>query len=314
MAVLYIFLYIPCSEPVVHRFGRQTSPHLLSATGFCQLTPDTFIVPDARSHRGYILDTSGNALNSFPLIYKYNILQSTVVDRQQRIVVPVLTRDGVNAFNTKRHVGLAYYNTTGQYLNSAFLPPGAEVKAMAVTEGNEIICTDYANSCIHVVHEKQRYLKNILVPMLVGDEAEPKPWGVAVSPRDGTIAITDPANHCIKLFNKDGHFVEHFGSFGERPGQFKHPMGIGMDKNNRIVVADPGNNRVQLFDSDLNFLRYIVRYNQDAHVYLQPTQVAFSAEDEGELVVVFLESSKHFLDLAELRVYRNTDQPHMFSC
>jgi len=100
------------------------------------------------------------------------------------------------------------------------------------------------------------------------------PRAVAVGP-DGERVIADTGNHRIVVLDRDGGFLDAFGSHcnlgdpantpcqdpdGAGPlalgdGQFYEPWGVAVDANGDIYVADTWNGRIQVFDSQGNFLR-----------------------------------------------------------
>lgn len=79
-----------------------------------------------------------------------------------------------------------------------------------------------------------------------------EPWGVAVSPVDGTIFVADTFNFRIQHFTADGKFINMWGFAGqaEKPDAFWGPRGIVVDKTGKVYVTDTGNKRVAVFNSD----------------------------------------------------------------
>ncbi|HET7453838.1 MAG TPA: hypothetical protein VFL12_13910, partial [Thermoanaerobaculia bacterium] len=54
--------------------------------------------------------------------------------------------------------------------------------------------------------------------------------------------------HEIKLFDREGKFIDRFGGLGARLGQVAFPSAVAVDAQGRIYVAERGNNRVQVFE------------------------------------------------------------------
>ena len=79
------------------------------------------------------------------------------------------------------------------------------------------------------------------------------PWDVAVSKGEEFIAVTVTGEHCIALFNKEGHRAGTIGSKGKEDGCFTNPRGIAITENNNIIVSDY--ERIQ----KLNLSGYCVR-------------------------------------------------------
>jgi DNA-binding beta-propeller fold protein YncE len=75
-----------------------------------------------------------------------------------------------------------------------------------------------------------------------------------VAGRSGKIYVLDGVNNKVKVFNRKNTFLFSFGETGIGKGQFKFPLGIGIDSSDRIYVADSGNHRVQIFSSEGKYL------------------------------------------------------------
>ncbi|MDX9703220.1 MAG: NHL repeat-containing protein [Candidatus Auribacterota bacterium] len=66
---------------------------------------------------------------------------------------------------------------------------------------------------------------------------------------EGMLWVTDRWNHRIKRIDSSGKTTACFGMYGERPGQFSEPWGIGYC-NGHIIVSDRNNHRIQRFSKD----------------------------------------------------------------
>ena len=69
---------------------------------------------------------------------------------------------------------------------------------------------------------------------------------------DDIVYVADGNNHHILVFAREGKFLTSFGSYGYRPGQFKDPFRITVDKNGLIYVADSANSCIQIFEDSNN--------------------------------------------------------------
>jgi sugar lactone lactonase YvrE len=67
---------------------------------------------------------------------------------------------------------------------------------------------------------------------------------------DDQLLVTDTGNHRMQLLDKDGNFLQQFGSFGNLLGQMNEPVGLGQGPDGSIYLADTWNSRVQQFSPD----------------------------------------------------------------
>ena len=60
--------------------------------------------------------------------------------------------------------------------------------------------------------------------------------------------------HCIKVFNRDGHFQYKFGKQGKGDGEFNYPCFLSVTQSKHLLVCDGNNNRIQVFEIDGKFV------------------------------------------------------------
>ena len=63
--------------------------------------------------------------------------------------------------------------------------------------------------------------------------------------------------NCVKVFDKTGVYLHDIGCKGSNDGQFGGPVGLVIDKYNRLIVCDARNHRLQLFTLSGTFLSKI---------------------------------------------------------
>eukprot|EP00058_Branchiostoma_floridae_P003265 XP_002588753.1 hypothetical protein BRAFLDRAFT_89820 [Branchiostoma floridae] len=102
------------------------------------------------------------------------------------------------------------------------------------------------------------------------------PRGIATD-GEGNILLSDWDNHCVFVYNEDGHFLFKFGGRGSGEGQLYNPHGICTDREGNIIVADSGNSRVEMFDKTGRFLKHI---GTDMEA---PLAVAMAAQESREV-------------------------------
>ena len=70
---------------------------------------------------------------------------------------------------------------------------------------------------------------------------------------DSVIAVSDSDSHTVKTFSLQGKYQSTIGHYGNKKGQFNHPMGLAFNKNKLLYVVDGDNFRVQAFKEDNSF-------------------------------------------------------------
>ncbi len=78
------------------------------------------------------------------------------------------------------------------------------------------------------------------------------PMAIALDP-DINVYVTDEYLHRITIFNKDGDYLNHWGTHGSGDGELDRPAGIAV-RDGAVYVVDSRNHRVQKFTTDGNYL------------------------------------------------------------
>ena len=68
------------------------------------------------------------------------------------------------------------------------------------------------------------------------------------------LIASDFSRHCIKVFDKAGHFLYKFGKYGTGDGEFNGPTRLSINKAEHLMVCDADNNRIQVFEVNGKFL------------------------------------------------------------
>jgi sugar lactone lactonase YvrE len=99
-----------------------------------------------------------------------------------------------------------------------------------------------------------------------------QPTGVAVS-STGDVFVSDGyGNARVHRFDPEGKLLASWGEPGAKPGQFRLPHNIWIDREDRVWISDRENNRIQIFDTEGKVL--------DTWIDLiRPTQVCIDADD-----------------------------------
>ena len=96
--------------------------------------------------------------------------------------------------------------------------------------------------------EELRYDKSPFAQLMVES-----PTGVGMD-RDGCLYVASASTHTFTKFSRDGVSIREVGGQGSDLGEFAHPCGMAVIKN-EIYVCDRNNSRIQVFDHNLNPLR-----------------------------------------------------------
>lgn len=133
------------------------------------------------------------------------------------------------------------------------------------------------------------------------------PFGIALSPIEQEILITDKWKHCIHVFDKEGNFLRQIGIKGRSGGHFRSPESICVDSNGRIYVCDTCNHRIQVLDREGIFLHEIgnrVLDDRSRSMFQEPTGIAVTQDAKRVVVCDFGSHRVHVF---------STDGQHLFT-
>jgi sugar lactone lactonase YvrE len=89
--------------------------------------------------------------------------------------------------------------------------------------------------------------------MQTGNIGDGKFWGLwGIAADDSAIYTVDVLNHRVQKFDREGQFMNKWGSKGIENGQFTFPSGIAVDLQYVYVVDH--SNRIQIFDKEGQFV------------------------------------------------------------
>lgn len=80
------------------------------------------------------------------------------------------------------------------------------------------------------------------------------PCGVCCTTIHDTLVVSDVFNHCLRLIDSKGKFIEKIGREGRAGGQFKEPSAVAVTDDNHILVAERDNPRIQMFTTTGKYL------------------------------------------------------------
>ena len=113
-----------------------------------------------------------------------------------------------------------------------------------------------------------------------------QPNDVIVAP-DGSIFVSQGHNDAggpqvVWKFDKDGHPIKPFGTFGHGPGEFDQPHSLAFDAAGRLYVADRNNNRIQIFDQNGFLLDIWYQFSRPSGLFIDKHDILYSADSESQ--------------------------------
>lgn len=118
----------------------------------------------------------------------------------------------------------------------------------------------------------------------VGPDVFNKPSDVLVA-ANGDIFVADGhdagGNNRIVKFDKNGKYLDEWGTTGDNDGQFRDPHALAMDSQGRLFVADRGNSRLQIFDQGGKHLATWTQFGRPSGLFIDKNDILYSADSES---------------------------------
>jgi len=214
------------------------------------------VVADTWNDRILLCDEEGKPVSSFGVSgqQKGQLLRprSVTTDRHGNIYVVDCWNHRVEKFTPagvfrlslgKKGGPWGYDEAPGQFV----YPYG-----VAVDSKGFIYVSDFNNNRVHKFSALGTFL-NMWGIEGRQDGQFSNPAGLAIDSKD-RLYVCDLGNDRVQrfVFNDEGKavFDGKWGESGTDPGQFDHPYGVCVDKDDNIYVADFGNHRVQCFSPE----------------------------------------------------------------
>ena len=145
---------------------------------------------------------------------------------------PIVARDGNK---------LSLYTEGGQFIRYISDEHVKTPWYISVVSDGRIITCDYDDKTIKVLSpDGKDILQSFRAP---GCDAEP--WFVVY--QQDKFFVSYPEANRVMVFNNAGEYLYDIGSEGTGDGQFLAPIGLAIDKFNRLIVCDAGSSRLKLF-------------------------------------------------------------------
>ncbi|XP_077993849.1 E3 ubiquitin-protein ligase TRIM45-like [Glandiceps talaboti] len=119
---------------------------------------------------------------------------------------------------------------------------------IAISNDNTYYSLDDSNKQVVVSDENGHVIR------CFGQNELKDPYGLAVSPVDSKVYVTDRGQHCVRVYTQYGKYVGSLGSKGKGQAEFNCPYFLAVDSTGRVFVADCCNHRIQVFTDNYHFL------------------------------------------------------------
>ena len=143
---------------------------------------------------------------------------------------------------------LRLFSEEGQFIKNINDKHLKKPQQLSITSDGRLIITDAANNDVKVLSPDGN---DLLLSFIAPDCDECPQYAVH---HQNKFYISYPFAHCIKVFNETGVYLHDIGCEGSNDGQFNCPLGLVVDKYNRLIVCDRNNRRLQLFTLNGNYL------------------------------------------------------------
>ncbi len=163
--------------------------------------------------------------------------------------------------------GTIYCTDDENHTVSQFTPEGKVVKVL----GNKGKPSDTG-------YIQQPDLLKSLATIKRGGPPFNRPTGVALS-SSGEIFVSDGyGNARVHKFSREGKLLLSWGKPGTKPGQFRLPHNIWIDKQDRVWVPDRENSRIQVFDTNGKFLTQWTDLLRPADIFIDNEGTVYVSE------------------------------------
>ena len=98
--------------------------------------------------------------------------------------------------------------------------------------------------------------------------------------KQGNVYVSDDWLNRISAFDKDGNFLQAWGTTGSGAGQLDGPAGLAFDKDDNLYVVDSRNHRLQVFTKDGRHLAACGKLGTGPVEFNMPWGIHIDAHDD----------------------------------
>jgi DNA-binding beta-propeller fold protein YncE len=152
---------------------------------------------------------------------------------------------------------------------------------IAGDKNGNVYVADLYNSNISIFDSKGKFIKYFVDGK---SKLLQSPGGLRIF--NDRVYVTDIQKSKLFVFDMQGKKVQEIGQLGQKPGQFRAPNAVTLDRDGNIYVTDTGNQRVEMFDKTGKFKRIFngTDNGQGDSVFVNPRGIG--VDSRGILYVV----------------------------
>ena len=236
---------------------------------------DEIAVTDIGRSRVQVFSSDGTYLRSFgsrgSKEGEFNSPKGIAIDNENGIFfIPDSFNNRIQLF-TGQGEFLSKFGEKGNLDHQLSYPHGLSIGS----DGNCIVA-DSGNKKIKLFSRNGQFLRSI------GSEGSFSTPTHCIQYKEYLIA-SDFEEHCIKVFDKAGHFLYKFGKCGTGYGEFNGPYHLSINKAEHLMVCDTNNHRIQVFEVNGKFLGKFGSEGDKIGQLCRPTSTAVLSD--GRIIV-----------------------------
>ena len=239
--------------------------------GVAVTAKDEVVVADNQNHRVQVFDSNGTFLSSFGHkggnAGEFKNPTGIAIDKDGNILVSEYYNHRVQILSWEgRHLGS--FGGKGSLDSQLSYPWG-----LSLDSTGNVIVADAGNKLIKIFTPDGKFLMKIGGPDSFGFPIHCVQCGEY-------FIVSDREEHCIKVFNREGHFQHMFGKQGEGDGEFNRPRSLSVTQSKHLLVCDRDNHRIQVFETDGKFVGKFGTKGNKLGEFNQPFSIAVLSNDQ----------------------------------
>ena len=272
-------------KPVLS-FGKEGSGEGMfnSPYGVAVSDRDEIVVADRHNHRVQVFDSNGTFLRSFGHKgvnageVKHPV--GIAIDKGRNIFILEWDTTRVRMFSWEGR-NLGSFGSQEIVDNQLHHPWG-----LSLDSTGNVIVAGTGNQLIKIFTPDGRFVMNI------GGQGSFS-FPVHCVQCGEYFIVSDSLEHCIKVFNREGHFQYKFGKQGDGDGEFNYPRFMSVTQSKHLLVCDRDNHRIQVFEQDGKFVGKFGTNGSKLGEFKEPFSVAVLSNEQ----IVVCDKTNHRIQI-----------------